>query len=91
MDPDLGSCPHDASSPLLPMKPLLAPLAVLSPVALGALLRELSDRHPTAIVSGRSMEKLRAWVEVAGLYFAGSHGFEIAGDCPPHQPQRTTM
>ena len=42
MDPDLGSCPHDASSPLLPMKPLLAPLAVLSPIALGALLRELS-------------------------------------------------
>ena len=67
------------------------------------LLRKLSDRHPTAIVSGRSVEKLQQWVNVrgepappaasasghrsralrllavTGLYFAGSHGFEIMG------------
>ena len=43
------------------------------------LLRKLSERHPTAIVSGRSVEKLIQWVNVKGLYFAGSHGFEITG------------
>ena len=43
------------------------------------LTRRLSERHPTAIVSGRSVEKLIQWVNVRGLYFAGSHGFEITG------------
>ena len=43
------------------------------------LLRKLAARHPTAIVSGRSVDKLREWVNVDGLYFAGSHGFEIVG------------
>lgn len=57
------------------------PAAARLPSGTPALLRELANRHPTAIVSGRSMEKLRAWVDVPGLYFAGSHGFEIVG---PH-------
>jgi len=46
-----------------------------------SLLQRLSERHPVAIVSGRSLEKLLAWVRVQGLYFAASHGFEIMG---PH-------
>ena len=64
------------------LAPLVAdPSAARLPPGTRALLKEIADRHPTAIVSGRSMEKLRAWVDVAGLYFAGSHGFEIVG---PH-------
>jgi trehalose-phosphatase len=44
------------------------------------LLHKLADRHPTAIVSGRSLEKLHQWVGTdVGLYFAASHGFEIVG------------
>ena len=57
------------------------PSAARLPPGTKALLKELSDRHPTAIVSGRSMDKLRSWVDINGLYFAGSHGFEMAG---PH-------
>ena len=64
------------------LAPMVAdPAAARLPPGTRALLREIADRHPTAIVSGRSMDKLRAWVDVAGLYFAGSHGFEIVG---PH-------
>ena len=49
------------------------------PPGVDRLLQLLSDRHPTAIVSGRAIEKLQAWIDVPGLYFAGSHGFEIRG------------
>ena len=55
------------------------PDAARLPKGVRTLLRKLSDRHPTAIVSGRSVEKLIQWVNVKGLYFAGSHGFEITG------------
>ena len=48
---------------------------------LRTLLLRLVDRHPVAIVSGRSLDKLLEWVKVQGLYFAASHGFEIIG---PH-------
>ena len=62
------------------LSPMVAdPMAARLPGGTRALLSELCDRHPTAIVSGRSMEKLRQWVQVDGLYFAGSHGFEIVG------------
>ena len=57
------------------------PTAARLPPGMRGLLRELANRHPTAIVSGRSMDKLLAWVNVSGLYYAGSHGFEILG---PH-------
>ena len=55
------------------------PAAARLPKGVRKLLRKLSERHPTAIVSGRSVEKLIQWVNVKGLYFAGSHGFEITG------------
>lgn len=64
------------------LAPLVAdPAAARLPPGTRALLRQIADRHPTAIVSGRTIDKLQAWVDVAGLYFAGSHGFEIVG---PH-------
>lgn len=78
------------------------PAAARLPDGVAALLQQLSDRHPTAIVSGRAVEKLQAgrgvqrlllmsdqwslvhnyeqaWVDVPGVYYAGSHGFEIRG------------
>jgi len=55
------------------------PAAARLPKGVGRLLQKLTDRHPVAIVSGRSIEKLRDWVRVEGLYFAGSHGFDIEG------------
>jgi len=62
------------------LAPMVAdPAAARLPKGVSKLLRKLSDRHPTAIVSGRSLEKLQEWVKVRGLYFAGSHGFEIVG------------
>ncbi|CAN8066951.1 unnamed protein product, partial [Agarophyton chilense] len=40
-------------------------------------LRMISSRFTTAIVSGRSKDKVRALVDVRGLIYAGSHGFDI--------------
>ena len=62
------------------LSPMVAdPAAARLPPGITNLLRKLAARHPTAIVSGRSVDKLREWVNVDGLYFAGSHGFEIVG------------
>lgn len=44
-----------------------------------AVLRRLAARWPVAIVSGRDLEDVRARVGLAGLWYAGCHGFEIAG------------
>ena len=40
---------------------------------------KLSDKATVAIVSGRAREKLRNFVQLPELYYAGSHGFDIAG------------
>jgi trehalose 6-phosphate phosphatase len=44
-----------------------------------AALTALAARHTTAVVSGRSLEKVRSLVAVPGMVYAGSHGFDIAG------------
>ena len=46
-----------------------------------AALRSLAGAFPVALVSGRSNEKLRAFLEIGGVYLAGSHGVHIVG---PH-------
>jgi alpha,alpha-trehalase len=43
------------------------------------LLAELSSRRPVAIVSGRDLDDLRERVGLESLYYAGSHGFQLAG------------
>ena len=43
------------------------------------VLRELADRHPVAIVSGRGRPDVRERIGVEGLWYAGSHGFDISG------------
>ena len=44
-------------------------------------LQRLASRHPAAVVSGRELTDVRARVGLDQLYYAGNHGFEIAG--PP--------
>ena len=61
------------------------PAAVRLSPEVSSLLQRLADRHPTAIVSGRAVEKLQSWAPVRGLYYAGSHGFEIVG------PNKSTL
>jgi trehalose-phosphatase len=42
-------------------------------------LRELATRMPVAILSGRDLGNVRRRVGIAGIVYAGSHGFDIAG------------
>ncbi|WP_232420227.1 trehalose-phosphatase [Nitrosococcus watsonii] len=43
------------------------------------ILRELANQCPVAIMSGRGLADVRQRVAIERLYYAGSHGFEIAG------------
>jgi trehalose 6-phosphate phosphatase len=54
-------------------------LAVLDPPG-KRLIQSLSRRVPTVIISGRSMEDVRARVGVAGVSYVGNHGLEIEGN-----------
>jgi trehalose 6-phosphate phosphatase len=58
-------------------------LAVL-PVATRAVVRRLARRGPVAVLSGRRREDVAGLVDLPELYYAGSHGFDIAG--PPPAP-----
>lgn len=42
-----------------------------------SILRALADKVPLAIVSGRGLDDVRSMVDVDGLTYSGSHGFEI--------------
>jgi trehalose-phosphatase len=42
-------------------------------------VRKLAEHHAVAVVSGRDLADVRARVGIAGLQYAGCHGFEIAG------------
>jgi trehalose-phosphatase len=42
-------------------------------------LRVLAGRLPVAILSGRDMNDVRRRVNIDGIVYAGSHGFDIAG------------
>jgi alpha,alpha-trehalase len=52
--------------------------AVLAEASRAVLLR-LARRWPVAIVSGRDRADVEQMVGVDGLYYAGSHGFDISG------------
>jgi trehalose-phosphatase len=43
------------------------------------VLRELADLMPVAIMSGRDLDDVRRLVDIDGIVYAGSHGFDIAG------------
>ena len=42
------------------------------------VLAELAGRLPVGIISGRDLDDVRAMVDVDGLWYAGSHGFDVA-------------
>ena len=42
-------------------------------------VRQIAELFPTAIISGRGREKVQAFVQLPELYYAGSHGLDIAG------------
>lgn len=42
-------------------------------------LRVLANRTPVAILSGRDLDDVRRRVDIDGIIYAGSHGFDIAG------------
>lgn len=44
-----------------------------------SLVSELSQHCPLAIVSGRDLQDVKSLVRVDGIFYAGSHGFDIAG------------
>jgi alpha,alpha-trehalase len=44
-----------------------------------ATLRDLADLCPVTVVSGRDLADVRALVGLAGVAYAGSHGFDIEG------------
>lgn len=52
--------------------------AVISKEMLATVGR-LADRIPTAIISGRDLADVRARVGLDQVFYAGSHGFDIAG------------
>lgn len=52
--------------------------ALLSP-AMKETLQQLRQRFTTGVISGRSLDKIQNFVRIPQLYYAGSHGFDIAG------------
>jgi len=53
-------------------------LAVLSD-EMRDVVKRLADRYTVAIVSGRMREDVERLVGIEGLFYAGSHGFDIRG------------
>lgn len=63
-------------------------LALLAPET-RALLSELAQRWTVVIMSGRDLHDLQQRVGLSGLFYAGSHGFDILGpDGHSHQHGR---
>ncbi|PWZ25489.1 putative trehalose-phosphate phosphatase 4 [Zea mays] len=50
-----------------------------------AAVRDVAKHFPTAIVSGRCRDKVRSFVDLSELYYAGSHGMDIEG--PSSNPE----
>lgn len=46
------------------------------------VVRRLAELFPSAIVSGRSRLKVQSFVQLAELFYAGSHGMDITGPAP---------
>jgi trehalose-phosphatase len=67
----------DFDGTLAPIVP--RPDQVELPAGRREVLRRLGEKHPVCIVSGRDLDDLRNRVGLAGLYYAGDHGFRITG------------
>ena len=44
-----------------------------------SVISELSELCPLAVISGRDLKDVRSLVKVHDIFYAGSHGFDIAG------------
>ena len=55
--------------------------AVMSEEMRSAVNR-VSKLFPTGIISGRALEKVRGFVQLDHLFYAGSHGLDIEGPSP---------
>ncbi|MFQ5728979.1 MAG: trehalose-phosphatase [Waddliaceae bacterium] len=42
-------------------------------------LKQLAEKHTVAIISGRDRPDVEKHVKIDGIFYAGSHGFDIAG------------
>ncbi|KAG5229622.1 trehalose-phosphate phosphatase [Salix suchowensis] len=42
-----------------------------------AAVKEVAEYFPTAIISGRSRDKVKGFVQLNNIYYAGSHGMDI--------------
>jgi trehalose-phosphatase len=49
------------------------------PLPVQGILKALSERCVVAIISGRDLHDVQSRVGIRNLFYAGSHGFEIAG------------
>ncbi|KAJ9164279.1 hypothetical protein P3X46_023878 [Hevea brasiliensis] len=49
-------------------------------------VREVAKYFPTAIISGRSREKVKEFVQLSNVYYAGSHGMDIMA---PRRPVKS--
>lgn len=61
-------------------------LAVLSE-KMRSIVQDLSKRCVVGIISGRKREDVESLVQIPGLYYAGSHGFDIKGPDLAMTPQ----
>ncbi|KAL8192797.1 hypothetical protein R6Q57_027245 [Mikania cordata] len=59
--------------------------------AMRAAVRNVAKCIPTAIISGRSREKVRQFVGLRELYYAGSHGMDIMGPVQPPTDHTTEV
>lgn len=50
-----------------------------------AAVERLAERFPVAIISGRDLDDVRARVGLDQVFYAGSHGFDIAGPGGLHE------
>ncbi|CAH9096681.1 unnamed protein product [Cuscuta europaea] len=68
------------------LSPIVAdPNSAHMSTAMRAAVKSLASYFPTAIVSGRSINKVYSFVQLPELYYAGSHGMDIIG--PSRGPQ----
>lgn len=51
-------------------------------------VRDVAEYFPTAIVSGRSRDKVHSFVRLSELYYAGSHGMDIKGPAKGHKNRK---
>ncbi|KAK3159127.1 hypothetical protein QOZ80_2AG0146090 [Eleusine coracana subsp. coracana] len=68
------------------LSPIVAdPDAAYMSDAMKEAVRDVAKHFPTAIVSGRCCDKVRYFIGLSELYYAGSHGMDIQG--PSSNPE----